>query len=172
MNSTKQQALIVVDVQNGFLSPYTRRALPHIHNLLELDWGLVIATRFYNAEGSPFRKQIHWNRLSSEEEITLDPKVEKRADVIIDKPTYGVGSKLLELLAKHNLTSATVVGIDTDVCVLQNAAQLFDAGITTTVDHRACATNGGPQAEQAAIALLRRTVGGDYVITGNEALIA
>lgn len=159
------KCLLVVDVQNGFISDYTSKCLPFIHDSLQSgEFDLVVATRFYNPEGSLFRKQIHWEKLDTSHEIALDPKVEQRADVIIDKPTYTAGQNLLDVIEDRDISEVVVMGIDTDVCVLVNAALLFDSGITVTIDTNGCATNGGPDAEVAAHKLLKRYIGRDYVI--------
>lgn len=166
MGSTDSgEALVVIDVQDGFISDYTKRALPRVYELLEDErFGLVIATRFYNPEGSPFRKYMRWDKLAGTPDTVLDPVVAAKADIILDKPTYGAGEAIARALDDYGIRKATLVGIDTDVCVLQNAAYLFDHDYEVTVDTGACATNGGPEAERAAIRLLGRTIGRDYVL--------
>lgn len=96
--------------------------------------------------------------------MALDPEVERRADVIIEKPAYTAGQALLDAIAVHNIDEVVVMGIDTDVCVLVNSALLFDNGITVKIDTRGCSTNGGPEAEEAARKLLKRYIGREYVI--------
>ncbi|AZA11657.1 isochorismatase family cysteine hydrolase [Corynebacterium gerontici] len=166
-------ALLVVDVQAGFISPYTQRALPRIHELIESDaFDLVIATRFHNPEGSPYRKFIKWDRLSTPEEIALDPKVEQSADVVIDKATYMAGDEIAASLKAFGIAKVLVVGIDTDVCVLQNAAYLFDHGFEVSIDLEGCATNGGAEADAAAVRLLERTIGRDHVLGSQHQTLA
>lgn len=159
------QALVVIDVQQGFISDDTKQCLPYIHELIhQKKFDVVIATRFYNPENSPFRRFIRWERLSTPEEIALDEVVEKKSDFIIDKSTYGAGDKIANILVEKNINKVTLVGIDTDVCVLHNAAYLFDHGFEVTVDTKGCATNGGEEAQKAAYLLLRRTLGRDFVL--------
>ena len=160
-----RHGLVVIDVQDGFISEYTSKCLPAIYELLGDDrFDVVIATRFFNPEDSLYRSQIHWQRLTESPEIDLDPQVERAADYIVDKPSYSAGQELIDIVRKENVDEVTVVGIDTDVCVLVNAALLFDNNISVSVDTRACATNGGPEAEKAAFRLLQRFVGRDYVV--------
>lgn len=159
-----RKGLLVVDVQNGFISNYTARCLPRIYELIHNgEYDTIIATRFFNPKGSLFRKQLNWDLLADPTETALDPEVEAVADHIVDKTGYSGGEALLDTIRKEQLEEVTVVGIDTDVCVLINAALLFDAGIPVSVDTIACATNGGTKAEQAAVELLRRYVGRDFV---------
>ena len=107
---------------------------------------------------------MDWNKLSSPEEIALDPTVQANSHIIIDKTTYATGEAIAKILNDANINKVTLVGIDTDVCVLQNAAYLFDHGFEVTVDTKGCATNGGEDAEQAAYKLLRRTIGRGFVL--------
>lgn len=165
MATEANQALIVIDVQAGFISEYTERCLPRIRELVSnKEFSAILATRFSNPIGSQFRRLIGWSRLSTPEDIALEPVVERYADIVVDKTTYGAGEILGEELRKRNISVVTLVGIDTDVCVLQNAASLFDQGFTVYVDVAGCATNGGREADAAAIPLLRRTIGTNQVI--------
>lgn len=160
-----KKALIVIDVQQGFISDYTKKCLEHIYQLLESqDFDTVISTRFFNPENSPFRRFIHWHRLSTDDEIRLDDTVAKHSHYVIDKSTYGAGEQIIAILNQMKIQQVTIVGIDTDVCVLQNAAYLFERGFEVTVDTKGCATNGGLEADKAAHRLLQRTIGRDYVI--------
>ncbi|MBI9000399.1 isochorismatase family protein [Corynebacterium sp. CCM 8864] len=160
-----ETCLVIVDVQAGFISEYTKRCLPWIHELVkDPRFAFKIATRFANAPGSLFRTRIGWNRLSTPEEIALDSVVESNVDAVVDKETYGCAEEIDDLLKARGIGQVLLVGIDTDVCVLQNAAQLFDRGYPVWVDMRGCATGGGYQADNAAVPLLRRTIGGDQVI--------
>lgn len=160
----KNKALVVVDVQAGFLTEYTSRCLPRIYELLDSDeFSLVVATRFSNPAGSVFRTRIGWDGVSTRDEIRLDSRVEQRADAVVDKTTYGAGEELLDIFDEFGVSRATLVGIDTDVCVLHNAAYLFDHDVEVDVDLDGCATNGGPEADAAAVNLMARTVGSKYI---------
>lgn len=164
MTKKYRKGLLVVDVQKGFISSYTQRCLPRIYELLhDEEYDAVIATRFFNPKGSLFRTQLNWTRLADPTETALDTEVEAVADYVVDKTGYSAGQPLLDTIQQEQLDHVTVVGIDTDVCVLVNAALLFDAGIPVSVDTTACATNGGAEAEKVAVKLLWRYVGRDFV---------
>jgi len=162
-----RSALVIVDVQNGFIGPATSHVPDAIRNLLDAkrnEFALVIATRFHNLPDSPFRKWIHWNRLAETPETDLVQGIGERADVVIDKNTYGIVKNLAELIGKAGVEHVYICGIDTDVCVLQNAGGLFDLGYRVFVLLNATGTNGGTDAQIAAEKLLRRTIGSDQVI--------
>lgn len=158
-------ALVLVDVQQGFLNEYTRRCLPHIHRALNSpEFGLIVATRFFNPPGTLFHEQMGWHRFADSPDVDLDPAVQQAADIVLDKTGYSPGVELAGLLRGHEVGHATVMGVDTDVCVHATAVALFDAGIPVSVDVRGCATGGGRTADIAARALLSRVVGKAYVL--------
>ncbi|WP_257158866.1 cysteine hydrolase [Corynebacterium cystitidis] len=157
--------LLCVDVQNGFISDYTKKALPRIHSLVRReDFAVKIASQFINGEGSSFRTLIRWDRLSPASfDIQIDPVVKSNVDLIFPKFTYGHAAEVLSVMRSRNVNDILLVGIDTDVCVLQNAGQLFDLGARVYVDLDGCASNGGPEADHAAGRLMERTIGRDQV---------
>jgi len=124
----------------------------------------VIATRFRNAPGSLFRTAIQWDRLAGPPETDLVDGLEAFADFVVDKTTYGAAAELDVLLRQRSVLHVYLCGIDTDVCVLSNAAGLFDLGWRANVLVDACGTGGGSEAQASAIPLLRRTVGPEQVI--------
>ena len=98
-------------------------------------------------------------------EQELIPFVSETADVIIGKNTYGCGDRIADVIKKHGLSSALVVGIDTEVCVLATATELFDRGIVTYVDLSACATGSRyDYPVQALVSLFGRTIGDDRIL--------
>ena len=160
-------ALLVIDVQHGFVRPATSHVPGRISDLLEqrgTDFALTVATRFRNADGSNFRKLIRWERLDGPPDTDLDPAVES-VEMVIDKDTYSAVPLLAPVLAERNISTVFVCGIDTDVCVLQNASDLFDLGLTPIVLADACGTTAGERLHGAALDILRRTIGGAQVVT-------
>lgn len=166
----EKTALLCVDVQSGFLSAYTSKALPRIHELVTSDkFAVKIASKFINAPESSFCTLIEWDELSpGSSETELDPVVEKYSDLILTKYTYGNAMKICSILKSHNVDTILIVGVDTDVCVLQNAGQLFDLGFKVYVDLDGCATNGGAAADAAAVKLMERTIGKRQVLPRTE----
>ena len=55
-------------------------------------------------------------------------------------------------------------GVDTDACVMATAG-LFDAGFETFVVSDGCASSGGQEYHEAAIKILERNIGAQYVIS-------
>ena len=158
----RPSALIVVDAQAGFVGPHTGHVESQISALLTQrgkDFDVVVATQFVNPADSNFRRLIDWHLLDTPEQTRLFDSVASHASVVLEKSTYGASQQLGAILDSHQVEDVFLCGIDTDVCVLQNAAGLFDLGYSVRVIVEACGTNGGPDAQNSATILLTRTIG-------------
>lgn len=143
--------LIVVDMQNDFIDGAlgTKEAviiLPKVTRLVETFDGAVIFTRdthtkdyIETMEGKNLPvvhcvQQTHGWELASK----LADYADRNHSMIIDKPTFGSMS-LPELIAQHmtakgqEITSITLVGLCTDICVISNAMILKAAFYETPI---------------------------------------
>ena len=147
----RPSALVVVDAQRGFINgaDNSKTVMKYIYWLLDsTQFDVVIATQFVNPDNSAFRRALDYNDMTLGDVTTnLDERVEKRADQVVTKHGYGIGSRgmdaMVDLLRGNTTDSALVVGFDTDACVLATAYSLFDAGIVPVIDSRGCASGGG-----------------------------
>lgn len=163
--------LVLIDVQRGFVGPHTSEVPGNIERFLREHsdrFSSVVATRFYNPKGSNYERLIGWTRLQNEHETELVPEITRWVSEVIDKPTYAAVDEISAVADKHSTREIVFCGIDTDVCVLQNAAGVFDAGYTPSVIYDLCATGGGPEAHAAAYPLLARTIGRSQVIESGD----
>ncbi len=159
--------LLLIDVQRGFVSARTEHAVPRIRDLLDCPFGTVVATRFVNVPGSPYRELMGWTGMSSPPDTDLLDFVEERADAVIEKHLYtAVGGRLLALLQERGAGTVYIAGFDTDCCILKNAEDLFERGIPCRVLMHYTASNGGPASEDAARTVLMRSIGSAGVIDG------
>lgn len=159
--------LLVIDYQEGFITENTKHIVDPLNCFLmnrNQEFDLVIGTKFINPADSNFRSLIHWDKLTNEPETCLLDSVNDVASVIVEKGTYSAAVEVSKILLEKELNRVYVVGVDTDVCVLHTAAGLFDLGFTPIVLASLCATNGGDEAQTAAIPLLGRTVGTAQVL--------
>ena len=159
--------LLLIDVQRGFVSEKTEHAVQCIRDLLAYPFGTVIATKFVNVPGSPYRELMGWTGMGSPPATDLLDLVAERADFIIEKHLYtAVGDRLLALLEELGAGTVYIAGFDTDCCILKNAEDLFERGIPCRVLMHYTASNGGPASEAAARTVLMRSVGSACVIDG------
>jgi nicotinamidase-related amidase len=160
-----EKCLLIVDVQRGFINQWTAH-VPAAVEALQRGFRRVVVTRFFNPEGSLYRRLIGWQRFardSADFPLAFTPP---EGAPVIDKPTYTcVGRDFLKTLAAWDVARVHVCGIATDNCVLKCAVDLFEAGVEPVVLAEACASHGGPDCHAAGIKLLQRFIGVRQVVT-------
>ena len=156
-------ALIVVDVQNGFINDYTRHIPDRVATLIERgDHDPVLFTRFINMPDGPYPRLTGWDDCMAPPETDLVEVVARHAapETTFDKHGYaGMPDALERHLIEHGIERATLVGIDTDMCVLKVAMDAFDLNIEPTVLIDCCASTAGLQSHLAGLAVLARNIG-------------
>jgi nicotinamidase-related amidase len=159
------EALLVVDVQYGFLNDYTDHIPARIASLIERDRpDPSLFTRFINEPESPYRRFLDWHACQAEPETSiaeeLTPYVEQER--VFAKPGLtGIPDELKLSLIERKIERIWIVGIDTDMCVLKVAQDIFDLGIEPLVLVDCCASTAGLQAHLAGLAVLARNIGAE-----------
>ena len=174
--------LVVVDMQNGFVSGGSAHVVPIVADLVrrwEETGNPIIITRYHNYPGSPFERLVKWYNLQQSPEIDLvdelAPYVGHPQVHVLDKDTYTAFTEEgRRLISEHGFTDLFICGIATDGCVLKTTLDAFDSGYTPWVVKDACASNASkmpPKAvHSAALMLLSRLVGTDQIIDADKAL--
>lgn len=175
-------ALIVVDVQNGFVTDSSAHVVPIITTLVrrwqDVD-GDVIFTRYYNYPGSPFERLIGWHGLhkSPDTELVSDliPFTQHPRAHVIDKRVYtAFTDEGRQLLAEQGFTDLFICGIATDGCILKTTLDAFELGYTPWVLADAVASNATSappdEVHSAALLIIPRLVGAGQVIGSESAL--
>jgi nicotinamidase-related amidase len=156
--------LLILDVQTGLINESTAH-LPARVEALQSAFESVIITRLYNPQKSLFRKLLAWEALplgGRGTQLAFAPRADAK---VIDKSSYScVNSEFLDDLRRRALTRVHLCGIATEGSVLASAIDLFDAGIEPVVLAHACASDADPSLHQAALAILRKTIGKRNVI--------
>jgi nicotinamidase-related amidase len=155
--------LLVVDVQHGFMNPFTEHIPGRIRRLLESgDFAPVLFTRFVNSPDSPYRTLLRWDACSDPPDTELVDALRPfaaDADVYTKSGLTGVPAELASRLQNDNIAELSLVGIDTDMCVLKVAMDVFDLGIEPVILVDCCASTAGLQAHLAGLAILSRNIG-------------
>jgi len=161
-------ALVVVDVQNGFVNDESRHVVPRIVELVKRWPGPVAFTRFFNREGSSYERLIGWTKLHGPPETDLVDELKPYASTVIDKGGYSFfGDEGKALAAAQGWTEVYFCGIDTDICVLKSAVDAFEYGLTPYVIADASASHAGARAHEAGLYLLGRFIGKRQVLSGD-----
>ena len=155
--------LLVVDVQNGFLNDFTRHIPPRIVELIRrVEHDPILFTRFVNVADGPYHRFLDWHACAERPETDLVAELEPFAapERVFEKPGYtGISDALAERLREGGYDAVAIVGIDTDMCVLKVAMDVFDLGIEPIILTDCCASTAGLQAHLAGLAVLSRNIG-------------
>ncbi len=159
--------LLVVDVQQGFINDFTRHIPERVLTLIERNnYAPLLFTRFINVEDGPFQRFVGWRDCASEPETAIVPELAPYAsdEVTFSKPGYaGISDDLAAYLTAERIERISIVGIDTDMCVLKVALDIFDLTIEPFVLVDCCASTAGLQAHLAGLAVLARNIGADHL---------
>lgn len=171
-----RSALIVVDVQNGFVRSRSRHVVPAIVHLVR-EWqalgGPVVFTRYFNTVGGPFDRIIGWQRMRGAPETDLAPAVAPLAEgaPVVDKTIYSLftaeGAALVE---RRGWTDLAICGIATESCVCKTAVDAFERDITPWVVTDACASHAGQEAHDAGLLVTGRFIGPKQLVTTEQVL--
>jgi nicotinamidase-related amidase len=157
------EPLLIVDVQVGFINDFTHHIPQRVVRLLERnEYAPIIFTRFINAPDGPYDRFLDWHSCEGEPETKIVPELEPFAqtDCVFSKSGLcGMPDELTDYLRKQGIERVFIAGIDTDMCVLKIAMDLFDIGIEPLVFTDCCASTAGLQAHLAGLAVLSRNIG-------------
>ncbi len=161
------QVLLVVDVQRCFLNAFTSQVPRRIRRLIERDGHeQVWFTRFINVEDGPYREFLGWHGGAESPDTDLAAELAPWAtpDRVFTKPGLtGLPPELVTRLEAMAPEQVDLVGIDTDMCVLKVAMDVFDLGIRPVVLVDCCASTAGLQAHLAGLAVLARNIGAEQL---------
>jgi nicotinamidase-related amidase len=179
--SERKPVLVVVDVQNGFITEYSRPVVPIIVDLVHR-WQAahhdVIVTRYLNYPGSPFERLIGWTKMTDGPQTELVPELTPYVGPhtpVIDKYIYTLftpeGTRLVD---ERGWTDLYVCGIDTEICVLKTAVDAFEHDLTPWILEDASASHSGPKAHAAGLFIAGRFIGTNQIIhtTSLESLLS
>lgn len=164
-----KNVLVVIDLQVGFVNDNTVKVANNIQELLESEkYDAVIATKFTNMPGSSFDSFLGWKGMQQEEEKALLPIVEGYADCIISKCSYSSVKNTnfiqsLVALCGGLPEEVTLVGVDTDACVLATAIDLFEMGIRPIIIEDCVGSSGGDECHEAGMLILKRSIGKEQI---------
>jgi nicotinamidase-related amidase len=155
--------LLIVDVQNGLLNDFTRHVPKRIVRLIERgEWEPLIFTRFVNTGDSPYQRFLDWHACAGPPETELADELGpflRRGRVFTKQGRTGLPGDARDYLREQGFNRINVVGIDTDMCVLKSAMDIFDMNIQPIVLADCCASTLGAYAHLAGLAILSRNIG-------------
>ena len=147
--------LLVIDIQPAFKrEPYYSRVLDYIAHHSN-DYDQVIATRFINKADSVFVKKLGYMDAMKKEPLEFN------YDMLIGKITCGIGQGYCQKILKGN--DVTVIGCDTDACVLETCFQMFQNDVDFRILKEYCYSTGGQDYHEAGLKVMERNFGKDCI---------
>lgn len=118
------RALVLIDIQSGFVNQHTSPALPYIERRVEQavasgEYDRITATQFINPDRSwevshynPFRDLLDWHEMSAEdsEDIAVLPFVEHHCYRVSEKRKYTADLAELHQNRREGAPPFTAVG--------------------------------------------------------------
>ena len=163
-----KKALVIIDVQNGFINNYSAHVVDRIKCLAKSGYfNFVLATKFVNKKGSPYELQMGWKKLRSDKETRLADGLEELTDKTFVKNLYTpYTNEFNNYLTTNKIKTLYFVGIDTDTCVMKSAIDTFEHGLNPRVLTYYCASHAGISFHDSSINILKRYIGDRNVIKG------
>lgn len=166
--------LVVVDVQNGFVSPASQHVIPVIADLIRI-WqdadAPVLMTRYINHPDSPYVHYLRWEKMQTSPEIDIVDELQEfttRAHVL-DKTVYTTFTEQgRALFDEQGWNTTYIVGLDTESCVAQTAVGAFETGRRPVVITDGCASHAGEEAHRAGLLVMGRNVGRSQLVTSTD----
>ena len=167
--------LLIVDMQNGFVTEKVQHIVPNIKKLItsfKQKGDSIAFTRFINYRDSSWEKWIKWSRLMEEPEISIIDELSGYADNVFDKVgLYSAFTKEFESFIEANkIETIYICGVATDGCVLKSAVDSFEKKIEPVVIEDACYSHAGKEVHEAGLLLISRFVGKYQLKTTGEVL--
>lgn len=156
-------ALIIIDVQNGFISENTKDIPDKIVSYLENNnFDFILFTQFVNSEYSNFFKQLNWKKSMFPPDTEIHASLVKyiKKNNTFTKSTYSIfkASNLLQFLTANKISKLTLCGFNTDECVLASAFEAFDLGFEIQVIDELCASYMKGDLHKAALDIIHHSV--------------
>lgn len=160
--STRKKALIIVDVQPGFLNTRSRYIIQNIKSLIEkVPYDFYVESLFYAEQGSLWDRQTKWTLPKDENFITVKGIVEilkPKGCLHLEKSSKSAFKGNVDLhreLKKRNIKEVHIVGLDSNDCVLATAYEAFDLAYFTYVIEECTESSSGDELKKAGFKVLR-----------------
>lgn len=127
---SNKKALIVVDVQNGFIKNDGYKAVSKKIELLAKNktYDKIFFTKMINdkSKNSFFEEKNMWFALRTKQEQDICFKLPKNA-IVLEKYGFGLQQKDIENIKSLNIQEIDVCGFKSEACVYAISFQLWDA---------------------------------------------
>lgn len=164
-------ALIIIDMQKGFINENTKHLAPKIVNFAKKrDFDLVIGTRYINSNYTACHIYEGWDDCwEGSESAELVQEIKSICNEVVDKHEYSCwGSLLKSILKKYGIEKLMFCGVNTGCCVLASVFDAYDELWDIEVIENLCGSTSGDSSHKAGIEILRECITKSRVITAQS----
>ncbi len=155
---TRKTALIIVDIQPGFITEENKWLIPNVEKLFQTQkYDAYVEVTFSAAEGSLWQRQSDWTFPWQDTVPEVKSLIPQNDYLYIKKETKSAfkGDKdLTAFLKEHHIEEVHVIGLDTNDCVFATANEAFDLGFFSYVIEECTASSESEDLRQAALSIL------------------
>jgi nicotinamidase-related amidase len=162
----KNRALVVIDIQNGFMNHSTNH-IPEQLNRFINNYGYsfhkIIATQYVNNENTPCYIFEGWKDcMEGSKDAEL---IDFKHDVVFKKPVYSCyNDEFKKYLKENDINELYMCGVNTGCCVLHSAFDSYNDLVSTYILADLCGSTSGFQPHLNALQVLRECITKQRVI--------
>lgn len=165
-----REALIIVDMQVGFMNEHTEHLedkIAEFVNKYKRRFESIIATKYINHENTACYKFEKYDKcMLHTPEVYLVPKIAHRATNTFDKDRYSCWNEgLKSYLRIIGVDRVYFCGVNTGCCVLHSVFDAYNDVFDCSVISDLCGSSSGEASHLAALQVLRECITSDRVIT-------
>ena len=160
--SNRKKALLIIDVQPGFLNERNAYVVPRISQLIQnTRYDFYVESIFHTEKGSIWDTQTNWILPKDQDFKTVDEVtalLSEKKSLHIEKETKSAFKGNVDLTAelrKRGVEEVHLVGVDTNDCVLATAFEAFDQGFFTYVIEECAESSSSEKMKDAGLIILR-----------------
>jgi nicotinamidase-related amidase len=160
--SDRKKALVIVDVQQGFLNERNKYIIEAIKILIQnAAYDFYIESIFYAEKGSLWDMQTNWTLPKDKNSRTISDLLNLlsgKSQLHIEKQTKSIfkgTSELHNKLQKIGIEEVHIVGLDANDCVLATAFEAFDLGYFTYVIEECTDSSSSEEIKETGFEILR-----------------
>lgn len=168
-----RNALVVIDMQIGFINEHTEMLENKIANFIDKykeHFHSIIGTRYINhTETACYKFEGYTKCMRGSVEAYTSPKLASKYTFSFSKDKYSCWTDKLKMYIRENkIDRLYFVGVNTGCCVLHSAFDAYNDVMNCYVISDLCGSTSGEQSHKVALQVLRECITSERVIESKE----
>lgn len=163
--------LVIMDMQKGFCNKPTHKQIADrlASEARSYDFDHIVSIGFHNKEDSLFETQLNYVAMRDEDDCELLSAVDRVVGAQFMRDTYSCFTpEFKRYIENYKVDKIYFAGADLDGAILASCFAAFDLGITPVVVLDWCTNNGVRADFDAAITILKHSIGSKSIIMSTE----